>query len=139
MTAKLDALGNVIPADQRPRIEAALAKKVPKVSAAEVTAFDLVYQEKFRAEHGECRGCYLSWPEGTEGVPPRPQFEDDGFAGVLAARPSKSSACSMIAAATALADHKNCRWITRSCAIVVMSYFSSSGRPRFPPRPFFCD
>jgi hypothetical protein len=52
------------------------------VSAAEVTAFDLVYQEKF---HGECRGCYLSWPEGTEGVPPRPQFEDDGFAGVPAA------------------------------------------------------
>ena len=30
MTAKLDALGNVIPADQRPRIEAALAKKVPR-------------------------------------------------------------------------------------------------------------
>jgi hypothetical protein len=53
--------------------------------AAEITAFDLVYQEKFRAEHGECRGCYLSWPEGTEGVPPRPQFEDDRFAGVLAA------------------------------------------------------
>jgi hypothetical protein len=85
MTAKLDALGNVIPADQRPRIEAALAEKVPKVSAAEVTAFDLVYQQKFRAEHGECRGCYLSWPEGTEGVPPRPQFEDNGFAGILAA------------------------------------------------------
>jgi hypothetical protein len=60
MTTKLDALGNVIPADQRPRIEAALAKKVPKVSAAEITAFDLVYQEKFRAEYGECRGCYLS-------------------------------------------------------------------------------
>jgi hypothetical protein len=57
MTAKLDALGNVIPADQRPRIEAALAKKVPRVTAAGVTAFDLVYQEKFRAEHGECRGC----------------------------------------------------------------------------------
>jgi hypothetical protein len=45
MNAKLDALGNVIPADQRPRIEAALAKKVPKVSAAEITAFNLVYQE----------------------------------------------------------------------------------------------
>jgi hypothetical protein len=85
MTTKLDALGNVIPADQRPRIEAALAKKVPKVSAAEITAFDQVYQEKFRAEQGECRGCYLSWPEGTEGVPPRPEFECDGFARVLAA------------------------------------------------------
>jgi hypothetical protein len=56
MNAKLDALGNVIPADQRPRIEAALAKKVPKVSAAEITAFDLVYQEKFRAEHGRNQG-----------------------------------------------------------------------------------
>ena len=55
------------------------------MSAAEITAFDLVYQEKFRAEHGECRGCYLRWPEGTEGVPPRPQFNDDGYAGVLAA------------------------------------------------------
>jgi hypothetical protein len=85
MIAKLDALGNVVPADQRPRIEAALAEKVPKVSAAEINAFDLVYQEKFRTEHGECRGCYLSRPEGTEGVPPRPQFKDDGFAGVLAA------------------------------------------------------
>jgi hypothetical protein len=53
-------------------------------TAAEVTAFDLVYQEKFRAEYGECRNCYLSWPEGTEGVPPRPQFEDDGFTDVLA-------------------------------------------------------
>jgi hypothetical protein len=89
MTTKLDALGNVVPADQRPHIEAALAKKVPKVSAAEVTAFDLVYQEKFRAEHGECGGCYLSWPESTEGVPPRPQFEDDGFTGVLAAARSE--------------------------------------------------
>jgi hypothetical protein len=85
MTTKLDAFGNVIPADQRPRIEAALAEKVPKVSAAEVTAFDLVYQEKFRAEYGESRNCYLSWPEGTEGVPPRLQFEDDVFAGILAA------------------------------------------------------
>jgi hypothetical protein len=78
MTTKFDVLGHVIPADQRPRIEAALAKKVPKVSAAEITAFDLVYQEKFRAEHGECSNCYLRWPEGTEGVPPRPQFEDAG-------------------------------------------------------------
>jgi hypothetical protein len=85
MARKLDALGNVVPADQRPRIEAALAKKVPRVSAAEVTAFDLVYQQKFRAENGECRGCYPSWPEGTEGVPPRPQFEDGGPMGVLAA------------------------------------------------------
>jgi hypothetical protein len=34
MTTKLDALGNVIPADQRPRIEAALAEKVPKVARA---------------------------------------------------------------------------------------------------------
>ena len=45
----------------------------------------LVYQQKFRAENGECRGCSLSWPEGTEGVPPRPQFEDDGFARILEA------------------------------------------------------
>jgi hypothetical protein len=72
MTTKLDALGNVIPADQRPRIEAALAKKVPKVSAAEITAFDLVYQEKFRAEYGECRNCYLSWPQGRSNSSGRP-------------------------------------------------------------------
>jgi hypothetical protein len=31
MRAKLDALGNRIPAEDRPRIEAALAKKVPPV------------------------------------------------------------------------------------------------------------
>ena len=56
---------------------------IADIAPCEVTAFDPTYQEKFRAEHGECRGCYLSWPEGTEGVPPRPQFEDDGFAGIL--------------------------------------------------------
>ena len=67
-----DKLGNRIPPDQRPRIEAVLAKEVPPVTAAEVTAFDLAHQEKIRAEYGECLGCYLSWPKGTEGVPLRP-------------------------------------------------------------------
>lgn len=52
--AKLDALGNRIPADDRPRIEAALAKEVPKVSAADVAAY--------AQQHGS-----LDWP----GTPPR--------------------------------------------------------------------
>ena len=54
--AKLDALGNRIPADDRPRIEAALAKEVPKVSTDEVAAYAL--------QHGS-----LDWP----GAPPRPK------------------------------------------------------------------
>jgi hypothetical protein len=34
----------------------------------------------------ECRGCYLRRPEGTGGVPPRPQFEEEEpFANVNAA------------------------------------------------------
>ena len=56
ISAKLDALGNRIPADDRPRIEAALAKEVPKVSAADVAAY--------ASQHGS-----LDWP----GAPPRPK------------------------------------------------------------------
>jgi hypothetical protein len=88
MTAKLDRLGNVIPPDQRPRIDAALAKRVPLVTAAEVTAFDLAYQKEMREDglSEGSRGCYLNWPEGTEGVPPRPQFEKrEPWANVIAA------------------------------------------------------
>jgi hypothetical protein len=39
MTAKLDALGNVIPADDRPRIEAALAKNVSKLTPKELASY----------------------------------------------------------------------------------------------------
>jgi hypothetical protein len=48
---------------------------------------DLVYQEKFRAEYGECRNCYLSWllAGRHRGRAAAPTVEDDGFAGVLAA------------------------------------------------------
>jgi hypothetical protein len=86
MTAKLDQLGNRI-GDARPKIEAALAEKVPPVTAVEVTAFDLQHQEKIRADRGECRGCYYSWPPGQDGVPPRPAYVDDepDFSKVLAA------------------------------------------------------
>lgn len=92
MTAKLDQLGNVIPPDQRPRIEAVLAKAVAPVTAAEVTKFDLDYQHKMRVEAGFNEGpvCYPDWPEGTEGVPPRPKFEKrERFANVIAAVTAK--------------------------------------------------
>jgi hypothetical protein len=91
MNAKLNALGNRIPADDRPRIEPALVEKVPKVTADEVTAYDLQHQHKRRVELelGECRACYLDWPEGQAGVPPRPEFpevpETERWANVLAA------------------------------------------------------
>jgi hypothetical protein len=88
MNAKLDALSNRIPAAERPKIEAALAAKVPPVTAEEVTAFDLQRQHRIRVEHGlgECPGCYLGWPEGQKGVPPRPDFSKrKPFASVLAA------------------------------------------------------
>jgi hypothetical protein len=92
VAAKLAKLGNVIPLDQHPRIEAALAKRVPPVTdAAEVTACDLAHQVETRAEYGECRGCYLKWPEGTEGVPPRPHFqEQEPWANLIAAVQGKS-------------------------------------------------
>ena len=78
ITAKLDRLGNRISSDDRPRIEAALAKYVkPGVTAKEVKAFDLKHQKRIRAEHGECRWCYINWPPGQAGVPPRPQFDDE--------------------------------------------------------------
>jgi hypothetical protein len=80
MSAKLDALGKRIPPDQRPRIEAMLAEKVRPVTAEEVTAFDLAHQAQIRAQVGECRACYLQWPEGTAGVPPRPHAEDHKLA-----------------------------------------------------------
>ena len=75
MTATLDRLGNRIKPADRPRIEAALAKKVRPVTPDEIPAFDLAHQQKMRADYGECRGCYLAWPPGTEGLPPRPHFE----------------------------------------------------------------
>jgi hypothetical protein len=76
MTAKLDALGNRIGAE-RAKIEAQLAKEVPPVTADEVTAFDLAHQQKERDEYGEGPGCYLRWPPGQEGVPPRPPSPPD--------------------------------------------------------------
>jgi hypothetical protein len=86
MTAKLDRLGNRLPSDQRSKIEAALAKRVPPVTTAEVTAFDLAHQKEIRTKFGECRNCYYSWPSGTDGVPPRPHFEEQKpWANVIAA------------------------------------------------------
>jgi hypothetical protein len=86
LTAKLDRLGNRI-AKHRAKIEMALAKNVAPVTAAEVTVFDLQHQQQFRAEHGECRNCYLDWPPGQDGVPPRPPDYDAApdFSAVLAA------------------------------------------------------
>jgi hypothetical protein len=63
---RLDRLGNRISPDDRHRIEAALAAKVRRVTAKQVTAYDLREQRKFRAEHGECPGCYPYWPEGEK-------------------------------------------------------------------------
>ena len=83
MTARLDALGNRLPPDERPKIEAALADKVPPVTAAEVAAYDLHRQHDVRVVrgYGECRGCYMRWPPGQAGVPPRPPpFDRDATA-----------------------------------------------------------
>ena len=88
VNAKLDRLGNRVPSDDRRRIEAVLAKEVPPVTAEEVTACDLQHQHEWRVEreYGECPGCYLDWPEGQAGVPPRPHFDErERFANVLAA------------------------------------------------------
>ena len=59
MSAKLDALANRVLPEDRARIEAALAKEVPLVTADEVTAFDLQHQQEWRVErgYGECRAC----------------------------------------------------------------------------------
>jgi hypothetical protein len=57
---------------------------VKPVTAKQVTECDLQHQKKIRTEHGECRGCYLNWPPGQAGVPPRPKFEK-GFPNVIAA------------------------------------------------------
>ena len=86
MRARLDGLGNQIGADGA-KVEAQLAAKVPPVTADEVTAWDLACQHEIRVEYGECRGCYLGWPPGQEGVPPRPAWVDEppDFAKVLAA------------------------------------------------------
>jgi hypothetical protein len=56
---------------------------VRRVMAKQVTAYDLREQRKFRAEHGECPGCYPYWPEGQAGVPPRPRFRGRRFAKLL--------------------------------------------------------
>jgi hypothetical protein len=86
MSAKLDRLGNRISPDDRRKIEAALAKEVMPVTAKQVTEYDLQQQKKIRAEHGECRGCYLDWPPGQAGVPPRPKFPEarERFANTIA-------------------------------------------------------
>lgn len=76
MNAKLDRLENRISPDDRKGVEAALARKMPPVTPDEVTAYDLQYQHRMRVDHelGECRGCYLHWPNEQAGVPPRPEF-----------------------------------------------------------------
>ena len=89
MAARLDALGNRIPPAERRKIEAALASKVPPVTAEEVTAFDLAHTAKNKADwpqFGEWRGAYLRWPKGQDGVPPRPPpFDRDKTADERAA------------------------------------------------------
>jgi len=83
MNAKLKKLGKQLPRSQRPSIEAALAKMVKPVTAAEVTAFDRAYTKDWRTKFGSV--YYLSWPKGTKGVPARPRawVKQGGFMGSL--------------------------------------------------------
>jgi hypothetical protein len=53
-----------------------------------VTQHGLQHQKKFRAEYGECHGCYLAWPPGQAGVPLRPKMPKapkEKFANTIAA------------------------------------------------------
>ena len=87
ISKKLDALANRVLPDDRRKVEAALAREVPRPTAEEVATYDLRCQADMRSEHGECPGCYLGWPEGLAGVPPRPPKppESERWANVIAA------------------------------------------------------
>ena len=51
MTAKLDSLHNVLSPDDRRKVAASLAEKVPPVTAEEIRAYDIAYTEKQCAAH----------------------------------------------------------------------------------------
>jgi len=52
-----------------------------------VTAYDLAHQRKIRVEYGD-------WPEGTDGVPPRTQFEQrEPWANLIAAVCVQGASC----------------------------------------------
>jgi hypothetical protein len=88
MNAKLDRLATVLTPADRTKIDAALAVKVPKVSPEEIIAYDREYTQHMHTTRNvplDKPGCYLEWPKGTEGLPPRPEFKKEPFAGPIAA------------------------------------------------------
>ena len=88
MTQRLASLN--LSAAQRSHIKTLVAKRLPKPTEAEITAYDQTERARIRKDNGwpedaDNRGAFLHWPPRTRGVGTPPPRRGPRFAKVLAA------------------------------------------------------